>query len=251
LKLEGTPEQPWERLNPMVQGNIVHGVLQRSQSERKRVADLFDEVFEAECIKAKVPDGYRTEAIRLELLYNLEMMESDSRLARGVTSLYEEKFTLPLEKGAVLRGTIDRIEVDAAKNATIIDYKYKSKQGTDRTKKGHEEQTAVQGGLYMLAAEQMGYKPAGMVYCGMKRDVTFAGWMSTPHYPEIKQACQPDRLQEIMQRAREDSLNAIAGIRGGRIEPKPADEIRCDFCAFKHSCRYEVEAMEQAKKAGR
>ena len=140
------------------------------------------------CADAHVPEGYRTEAVRLELLYNLEMMESDERLARGVTSLYEEPFSFELEEGAILKGTVDRIEVDAEGNATVIDYKYRSKLGTDKTKKGHEEQTAVQGGLYLLAAEQMGFKPADMVYCGIKRDVHFAGWMTSSRYPEIKQA---------------------------------------------------------------
>ena len=66
--------------------------LERSHRERKRVADVFDEVFEEFCREANVPDGYRTEAVRLELLHNLEMIEADSRLVRGVTSLYEEPF---------------------------------------------------------------------------------------------------------------------------------------------------------------
>ena len=45
LKLTGAPEEPWERLNALVQGNIVHRVLERSHRERKRVAEVFDEVF--------------------------------------------------------------------------------------------------------------------------------------------------------------------------------------------------------------
>jgi hypothetical protein len=112
------------------------------------------------------------------------------------------------------------------------------------------ERTAVQGGLYLLAAKGMGYQPAGMVYCGLKRDVTFAGWMLSPHYPDIRQACGSDELKEVMAQAREDSLAAIAGIREGSIAPKPADELRCDFCDFANSCRYEVAAMEQVKRAG-
>ena len=53
---------------------------------------------------------------------------------------------------------------------------------------------------------------------------------SSPHYPEIKQACEPEQLHSVMQQARADSLTAIAEIREGRIEPKPADEMKCDFC---------------------
>ena len=93
-----------------------------------------------------------------------------------MTSLYEEPFALELGEGALLKGTVDRIEVDAEGNATVIDYKYKSKVGTDRTKKGHEERIAVQGGLYLLAAEQTGVSsPADMFYCGIKRDIHLPG----------------------------------------------------------------------------
>jgi ATP-dependent helicase/DNAse subunit B len=251
LKLAGRPEEPWERLSALIQGSVVHRVLERSHRERKRVVDVFDEVFEEFCREANVPDGYRTEAIRLELLHNLEMIEADSRLVRGVTSLYEEPFSLEVEDGVFVKGKVDRIEVDRNGNATVIDYKYRSKQGTERTKKGHLEKTVVQGGLYLIAAESKGYKPAGMVYCGIKREVHFAGWMMSPHYPEIKQACEAEELEGVMQQARQDSLNAVAEIRAGRIEPKPADEMKCDYCDFAHACRYEVAAMEQAKKAGR
>lgn len=250
LKLKGTPEQPWDRLNAMVQGSVVHRVLERSHREHGSVAKVFGEVFPEYCREANVPEGYRTEAIRLELLHNLEMMESDSRLARGATSLYEQEFQFPLEDGTILRGIIDRIELDQQNNAIVIDYKYKSKQSTERTKKGHAENTAVQGGLYLLAAEKLGYRPAGMVYCGVKREVHYAGWMLSPHYPDIKQTCGSEELHAITQQAREDTLNAIAGVREGIIAPKPADEMRCAFCDFAHACRYEVAALEQVKKAG-
>jgi ATP-dependent helicase/DNAse subunit B len=250
LRLKGRPEEPWERLNALIQGNIVHRVLELSHRERKRIADVFDEVFDEYCRASNVPEGYRTEAVRLELLHNLEMMETDSRLARGVTSLYEEPFTLEVEDGIFLKGKVDRIEVDSRGNATVIDYKYRSKQSTDRVKKGHQEKTSVQGGIYLLAAESLGYRPAGMVYCGIKRDVHFAGWMISPHYPEINQACESEQLVQVMQQARADSLTAIAEIREGRIDPKPADEMKCDFCDYANACRYEVAAMEQAKKAG-
>ena len=191
---EDSTEDPWERLSAKVQGDIVHRVLERSHRERRRCGMPYSMKSSPSLRTGNVPEGYRTEAVRLELLHNLELMESDPRLARGSQSLYEEQFTLKLDEGVFLKGKVDRIEVDAHGNATVIDYKYRSKQGTDRTKKGHEENTSVQGGLYLLAAEGMGYKPAGMVYCGMKREVHMAGWMLSPHYPEIKQACEPEEL---------------------------------------------------------
>lgn len=249
LRLSTRPEEPWERLNPMVQGNVVHRVLEQAHRDRKRVAEIFDGLFDELCREVNVPEGYRTEAVRLELLYNLELIENDSKLARGTASFYEEPFTIQID-GIPIKGNIDRIEVDAAGNATVIDYKYKSKAGTEKAKKGHEESTAVQGGLYLLGAESLGHKPAGMVYCGIKREVTFAGWMLPSHYPEVKQACDPEELEAVRQQARADSLTAITGVRQGRIGPEPADEMKCGYCDFAHACRYEVAAMEQVKKAG-
>ena len=101
LSCMARPEQPWERLNALVQGSIVHRVLERSHRERRRVADVFEDVFADYCAEACVPEGYRTEAVRLELLYNLEMMEADSTSCAGMTSLYEEPFTLELGEGAI------------------------------------------------------------------------------------------------------------------------------------------------------
>jgi ATP-dependent helicase/DNAse subunit B len=245
LHLQGTPEKPWERLSMMVQGNIVHRSLETARREHRRVADVFEQVFAEYCLEAFVPEGYRTEAIRLELLHNLEMLEADEKLGRGVQSFYEEPFSVYLQDGTLLKGKIDRIEVDASGAATVIDYKYRSKNGVEKTKKGHEEQKFVQGGLYLLGAESLGYRPAGMVYIGLRREVTFAGWMLAPHYPEVKQACDPGTLQQVMHKARQDSEQAIASIREGRIAPLPADETRCDYCSVAHACRYEVAAMQK------
>ena len=89
-----------ERAGP---GQIVHRALERAHRDHRGVAEVFDEVFAEFCADAHVPEGYRTEAVRLELLYNLEMMESDERLTRGVTSLYEEPFSFELGEGATSR----------------------------------------------------------------------------------------------------------------------------------------------------
>ena len=53
----------------------------------------------------------------------------------------------------------------------------------------------------------------------------------------------------MIQRRLEDTLVAIAGFAMD-IGPKPADETKCDYCELANSCRYEVAAMEQAKRAG-
>ena len=121
LKLKGAPEKPWERLNMLVQGMIVHKTLEVARSEHRRVSDVFDYVFSEYCRDHYIPEGYRTEAIRLELLHNLQMLEADEKLGRGMQSFYEQEFTLRLEDGTIVKGKIDRVEVDATGGATVID----------------------------------------------------------------------------------------------------------------------------------
>ena len=88
-----------------------------------------------------LPEGYRTEAVRLELLYNLEMMESDERLTRGVQSLYEEPFSFELGEGATLKGTsiVSKWTPRVMRRSSTT--KSKSKLGTDNDKKAHGERT--------------------------------------------------------------------------------------------------------------
>jgi ATP-dependent helicase/DNAse subunit B len=250
LRLQGAPEQPWDRLNNLVQGSVIHAVLERADRERRPVAEIFEEEFEQACAEAHVPEGYRTEAIRLELLSNLEMIAADSRLARGVRSLFEEPFSTELAPGITLKGTIDRLEVDANGIATVIDYKYRSPNSIAKTKKGHEEKVNVQGGLYLIGAASKGYQPEGMVYCGLRREISFAGWMLSPHHPGVDQACGREDLDEMVRVARETTIEAVESIRAGAIAPKPADEMKCGYCAAQHTCRYEVAVMRRESTAG-
>jgi ATP-dependent helicase/DNAse subunit B len=251
LNLHGPPERVWDRLNPPAQGSIAHKVLELAVQRDCRISDVFDEAFDSYCLENNVPDGYRREAIRLELQYNLQLLENDKRLQRGQLTLVEQPFSLQLDERTVIAGRIDRMEVDDEGRVTVIDYKYRSQVRTKDTKRTHEEdRTLVQGGLYLLAVPQLGnYVPAGMVYCGFKRDVTYAGWVLRPNVHEFGEDCSDDTLQSLMINAREDALRAAAEIRDGRIRPHPANEEQCEFCAYAQVCR--VESMPAAAVAGK
>lgn len=254
LKLSEPPSEPWDRLNPLVQGNIIHGVLERIARENvrdtRKVREVLDSVFAEQCAKAKVPPGYRTEAIRLELLQNIECFVADLRLTCSVQTLTEQSVRITIDEQTAVTGRIDRIEIDDQGRATVIDYKYKSKASLQRTRLGHDKGTHVQGGLYLLGLPQLGpYTPAGMVYCGMKREVTFGGWVLKPLYMDLRQSCSEDELSGVMQRARELTAQAVYDLRGGRIAPKPADEARCEWCSFQNACRVEKQVEEMAADA--
>ena len=243
LRLAEPPADPWDRLDFMVQGNIAHAVLERVYREKRRVNDVFDAIFAEHCAKNRIPAGYRTEAVRLDLKYNLHLLVRDARLTAAARSLYEHSFELPLGDGTLVTGRIDRIEIDAAGRATVIDYKYSGKLSIARAKNGHDDQTRVQGGLYLLALRRLDdLTPAGMVYCGFKREVSFGGWIMRPYYMDIKEDCTEERLEEVMRLSREAALRAMEAIRSGNITPKPADETRCQFCNYERICRVENAA---------
>jgi ATP-dependent helicase/DNAse subunit B len=82
-----------------------------------------------------------------------------------------------------------------------------------------------------------------MVYCGFKREISFGGWIIRPYYVEVKADCTEGELGQVMIAAKETTLNAIASILDGNIRPAPADESRCQFCAFSAICRVERLAV--------
>jgi hypothetical protein len=250
LKLQEPPEGPFDRLNLLVQGEIGHTVLDRAFREARPVVDVFDEEWQKSCVKARIPASYRTEAVRLELLTNLELLAADPRLAPGDRTLYEERFEVPLEN-CVISGRIDRVEIDADGSAYVIDYKYRVESGIASTKKGHAEGTHVQGGLYLHALSRLGdYQPRGMVYCGFKRAVSFGGWMATPFESRVGQKCSDDDLRQVMSSAMELSQQATVDILNGKIAPEPADEKRCERCTYTQICRVETVKMKRAVGGG-
>lgn len=251
LKLKPMPKRPADRLDLPAQGTIAHDALRAALTGDLRMDKAFEQEFAGYCRKKNVPESYRTEAVRLELLHNLECLWNSGRLRRGARSLAEVDFKLQLPD-VTITGRIDRIEVDEQNRATVVDYKYQRDYRIRKTKTAHEdERRLVQGGLYLLAVAQEGaYEPAGMVYCGFKREVSFGGWVLNPSIHDFKQECQPSELAAIVNNAREDAIRVATEVRQGRTIPKPADEDRCGFCAFENACRVESIAAETITAGG-
>src|SRR6185295_9278324 len=117
------------------------------------------------------------EAVRLELMRHFRGFLEDRQFGLAWSTRVEEQFSYPLTPLMSIAGRIDRLEVGPENQALVIDYKYsagnKIRERVEDTGEGH----LVQGGLYLAAAERaFGLDPVGMLFCGLKKDVTWDGW---------------------------------------------------------------------------
>jgi RecB family exonuclease len=242
LALETAPADPLDRLNIPLQGQILHDVLaELSRNPQQEPRSVLDRLFDLYCQRERLPQGYRREAVRLELERNLAMFIEKDVLPDSWRTEVERRFELDL--GDVqIRGRIDRVDVDPVTGrAIVVDYKYSSPQTVRDTVKAHELGRLVQGGLYLLAAEKcFGVNPAAMVYCGIRSEVSVQGWRhGVPELPDTVTNCVAEVFREVIDQAVARSREAAARIRAGEIRAAPADTDKCRYCDFLDICRVE------------
>jgi ATP-dependent helicase/DNAse subunit B len=162
----------------------------------------------------------------------------------------EEQFSLALNPLLAISGRIDRIDIDSAGRALVIDYKYSAPDKIKGHVKDSDAGDKVQGGLYLLAAERFfGLDVSGMLFCGLKKGVTWGGWhLAVPELGSVGTAATRDVLHDLAHDAAETALRVHQEIASGRIEVKPADRNKCNWCDYRDICR--VETMPAVKSAG-
>jgi hypothetical protein len=100
-----------------------------------------------------------------------------------------------------------------------------------------EKTALLQGGLYALAVErELGLKPAGVFYYGLKKDLRVVGWSDPTG--AFKIAAEP-LTRAWIDGAVDRARTAAEQIRGGRIAPDPVSLELCRLCEFCDVCRYE------------
>ncbi len=124
LRLRLRPAAPRDRLDVLLQGSILHRALAEGARTPLLARAIFDDVFAQECRRARVPEGYRTEAVRVEILRNFEAFLTDRSVDLGWPSRVEEQFSFSLNPMVTIRGRIDRLDVGPRGEALVIDYKY-------------------------------------------------------------------------------------------------------------------------------
>jgi ATP-dependent helicase/DNAse subunit B len=241
LRLKAAPSRPEERLDFLTQGTIVHEVLAAWWAGQGDVAPLFEDVFARYVEEERIPSGYHTERLRNAMLDDLRAFAADGQWPRGrFQSRMEERFAFPLGESLEISGKIDRLDTAPDGRAYVIDYKYSSKQNTEDKLK---DENLLQAPLYLMAAEEVfGVKPAGMFYLGLKGGVVYAGWSESGLLEGIP---FPGHWLE---RKKEQTLQVVAQIRAGRVDPSPANPDKCRYCEFRDVCRVaavEAEALAE------
>jgi ATP-dependent helicase/DNAse subunit B len=234
LKLRTRPLLPQNRLDFMLQGTIIHQTLSEWRRDPQPIELLFHRVFSEHCALKSVFPGYRTEYLRRQMLDDLRRFAEDPKLPAFADVLTEQQFEMTIGESLRLRGRIDRIEKLSGGRALIVDYKYSAAQ---RVAARMTKETLLQGGLYALAVErQLGLKPAGVVYYGLKRDLKIVGWTDPPG--EFGLDSEPLTRQWI-DSAVDMARRAANEILAGRVAPDPVDLDLCRLCEYCDVCRYD------------
>lgn len=235
LRLKSAPKRPDARLNEnyLLQGNIVHEVLAAAYANPDRIEQAFEEAFERERIKQRIPNGYHTERLRNAMREDLlEFIQDDQWPRAQFQSQTEEKFTFALDPSLKINGRIDRIDrgANGAHGATyVVDYKYSAAQ---RAKGRLTDENLLQAPLYYMAAkEAFGVEPDGVFYVSLKKGVEYVGWSHSGFL--ASEPIPPDWLE----RARARTLQAALEIRAGRVEVAPSNPVNCRFCDCRDICR--------------
>jgi len=162
----------------------------------------------------------------------------------------EEKFSYPLNPLLTITGRIDRLDTGPGNQALVIDYKYsagnKIRERVEESSAGH----AVQGGLYLAAAARtFGLDPVAMLFCGLKKDVTWDGWhVSIPGLGSLGTSTTRDALRGLMEDAESAAVRVHEAITSGDIAVRPTDTRKCRWCDYCDICRVESAALVQVAR---
>jgi ATP-dependent helicase/DNAse subunit B len=240
LRLEELPPRPHERLDPLLQGTIVHAALYEWHVEGGSLREIADRVFEEICSRKNVPPGWRRELARLDIQRALERVSLEPRILEGWTLHAEEEIEVPLNDELTVKGRIDRYEVSPQGTAVVLDYKY---SGGTRLRQLKTDERAVQAALYLAAlSRKYGYKPGGMFYWALKEKANpFYGWhASLPEFEGQGEWSSPREFELLLDEVIERTLDAAAQIRSGAIAPVQYE--KCKFCEARDVCRVEIDA---------
>ncbi|HYM12510.1 MAG TPA: PD-(D/E)XK nuclease family protein [Bryobacterales bacterium] len=252
LDLKGPPVRPDERIDERVKGDIIHRTIARWTTQGGDIAPVFAQAFEEACATGGIRINLQAEAMRIELLRDLERFAKDQS-ARGLAVGFrpgqpESRFLYVVEEAGEepfrVTGRIDRYEVSDSGAAVVVDYKYSSPARVQKLVEEHQQGFRLQGPLYLLGLErQMGHVPAGMVFYGLRGEASRRGWyVSGLGFGDpVLLEQSPQEFRVMLDRAAASTLELVGRIRRGRVEVAPRDRQVCrEFCPYRPVCRVDL-----------
>jgi RecB family exonuclease len=243
LQLQLPPPDPSDRLDLRAAGILLHRVIERWHRESGPILSLFEQEWTAFLQEKRIREGFRTAAYHLQLERSLAAYAQDPRLQAGWRVATEERVTLEIQPGEdrepiVIEGRIDRCDTSPGGECQIFDLKYTNSRGLKSRVKQQQADRAVQGGLYTLAMEARGLRPAAFHLAALREGAEFHTW-------------EGEDLEALKTQARELTVQAATAIRGGEVAPRPADPDVCAWCNYRDACRiHEAAAEDTAQAAG-
>lgn len=245
LRLNPRPAAPRDRLDARLQGSILHRALAELIRTPLFRGLVLDQIFADECRRANIPMTYRTEAVRLELARHFDAFAADRQVTLDWDTRVEEKFSFAMNPLLTITGRIDRLDIGPRGQALVIDYKYSARNKIREFVSENADGNLVQGGLYMAAAKRaLHLEPAGMLYCGLRKDVVWGGWHAPIEGLErVGESRTPAALNELIEAAIAKASDVFESIASGEIVARPADTDKCVWCDFRDICRVETAAL--------
>ena len=222
LDLDDAAALPAERLDMLALGSLVHAVIAEWHKRGGPVETVFESHWLRLTRKLRIPQGYHPEFERRRALRALRHYASDPKLDGGFQARFEQPVTVTLDSGEVVKGRIDRYDVDAEGNCHVIDFKYSRASKLDRLKSLEEAGALLQLGIYLAAVRDLGYTPQAAAYVPLRSAEVW----------KFK-----DNTAEMILSALDRARNAAARILDGVIAPDPAIEDVCEYCEMKSACR--------------
>jgi ATP-dependent helicase/DNAse subunit B len=247
---------------PLARGNVAHAVLARAMAElcaegapgtasRAQVRALVDGALAAQAGGVSA-NGERDRATRRRLAADIEryLVGLEDRPWDHVPAEFELAFGLPgaahpevaLAGGElVLRGRIDRVDVDRSAGTAIV-HDYKSSSDVPAVGKW-AERGAMALALYMLvAAELLGVEVVGGLYQPLRgRDLRPRGALRSDLDPGIPgfpaDRVDADALAAAQAGALEQAVRAARELRAGALEARPLTCSTHGVCRYPSICR--------------
>jgi ATP-dependent helicase/DNAse subunit B len=237
-ELQGEPDSPSERLNPLFTGIVLHEVLKNWHQGGGAMDQVFDSVWTRALARQRIPRGHAAEFQRSVLRRSLIEYSRSSQRDPAWRVFVEQPFEIELS-GCRVKGRIDRYDLNEAGEARVFDYKFSSGASLVNRQKEQEEGLSLQGGLYLLALLRQGCSPVSFHYVGLKNEVSERGWSD------------PAEVAGMMEGARASAEAAAFRIFQGTIQVAPQNRDACQWCEFADTCRVQtIEAAEIAEAAG-